>query len=119
MTTLEAAIPTESPRRARTRFLLATSNAVMAAIVAGLTLGATAAAIAAAVMFVVTYLPGLWRTMPETVQANLLAVVGALFILCVLAGTIVFGIQVAFGVALVLAPSMLFIICLIALGNSL
>lgn len=119
MSTLEAAIPTEAPRRARARFLLATSNAVMAAIVAGLTLGTTAAAIAATVMFVVTYLPGLWRTMPERAQANVLAAAGALFILCVLAGTIMFGIQVAFGVALVLAPSMLFIICVIALGNSL
>lgn len=119
MSTLEAAIPTEAPRRARTRFLLAVSNAVMGAIVAGLTLGATAAAVAAVVMFVLPYLPGLWRTIPEIARANLLATAGALFIVCVIAGTVMFGIQVAFGVALVLAPVMLFIICVIALGNSL
>ena len=119
MSTLEAAIPTEAPRRARTRFLLAVSNAVMAAIVAGLTLGATAAAIAAVVMFVLTYLPGLWRALSERAQANVLAAVGALFIVCVIAGSVLLGIQVAFAVALVLAPTMLAIICLIALGNSL
>ncbi len=55
----------------------------------------------------------------ESTQAHCLAIVGALFILAVAAGSVWWGIWFAFCFALVLAPVMLVVVCMLARANSL
>ncbi len=119
MSTLEAAIGTETPERERARLFLALANATMAAIVGALTLGPAVAVIGALAMLLLPYLPLLWQKILELNGPNQLACAMAFAILLVALGVVIWGIKFAFDIALVLAPTMLVVVCLLARANSL
>ena len=119
MSALEAALATDTPRRARVRMTLALANAAMAAFICASMFGPAPAALAALAMLVLPYYSLLRRIVSDMVIADKAASLAAAFILTVVAGTIIGGIKVAFSVALVLAPAMLITVCILARADSL
>lgn len=112
-----AAYAEETPERKRARLVLAIMNSLMAAFVGGLTLGPWVAVIGALLMAALPYAPVLWRVIPEWAQANVIAAITATFLLSAILGTIIWGISVAFYIALALVPVMLALITALALSN--
>jgi hypothetical protein len=119
MSTLEAAIATQSPKQERARLVLALANAAMAAIVGAWMFGAAAAAIGGLAMLLLPYLPFLRQSFLKLNQPNQIACMAAFCVLGVVAGVLVWGIVFAFNIALLLAPVMLVTICVLARANSL
>lgn len=119
MSTLEAAFATEAPNRERARLFLALANAAMAGVVGALTLGAAVAVIGALAMLILAYLPILWQGYLGLDKPNKIACRLALCVLGIAAGAVVWGIQFAFGFAVVLAPVMLAVVAVLAGANSL
>lgn len=107
----------ETPQRKRARLTLAIMNAAMAGTIGALTIGPWVAVIGALAMAALPYAPVLWRVIPEWAQANIIAAATAVFLLCAIVGTIIWGLSVAFYIALALVPVMLALIPAIALSN--
>lgn len=107
----------ETPQRKRARMTLAIMNAAMAGTVGALTIGPWVAVIGALAMAALPYAPVLWRVIPEWAQANIIAAATAVFLSCAIVGTIIWGLSVAFYIALALVPVMLALIPAIALSN--
>jgi hypothetical protein len=112
-----AACIAETPDRKRARMALAIMNSCMTGTIALLTIGPWTAVIGALVMGALPYAPVLWRIIPAWAQANILAAGVAVFLICAILGTIIWGFSVAFYLALALVPVMLGLIPAIALSN--
>jgi hypothetical protein len=107
----------ETPERRRARLTLSIMNAAMAAFIGAMIFGPWTAVIGALAMATLPYAQVLWRVIPEWAQANVIAAGVAVFLLCAILGTIIWGMSVAFYIALALVPVMLAIIPAIALNN--
>lgn len=112
-----AAYSEETPQRKRARLTLAIMNSAMAGTIGALTIGPWVAVIGALAMAALPYAPVLWRVIPEWAQSNIITAATAVFLLCAILGTIIWGLSVAFYIALALVPVMLALIPAIALSN--
>jgi hypothetical protein len=92
------------------RYVLSVANAVMAAIVGTLTLGIGVGIVGALVLAVLPFWPLIYSGIVAWVKENPLGAVLGGFLLFWILGTVIFGLSFAFGVALVLAPTMIVII---------
>lgn len=117
MSDAKSAAYEETPQRKRARMALAIMNSAMAGAIGALTLGPWVAVLGALAMAALPYAPVLWRVIPEWAQANIITAMAALFLLCAILGTIIWGLSVAFYIALALVPIMLGLIPAIALSN--
>jgi hypothetical protein len=92
------------------RYGLAVANAVMAAIVGTLTLGIGAGIVGALVLAVLPFWSLIYPAVVAWVRENPLGACLGGFLLFWIAGTVVWGLAFAFGIALVLAPTMIVVI---------
>jgi hypothetical protein len=117
MSDAKSAAHEETPQRKRARMTLAIMNSAMAGVIGALTLGPWVAVLGALAMAALPYAPVLWRVIPEWAQANIITAITALFLLCTVLGTIIWGLSFAFYIALALVPIMLGLIPAIALSS--
>ncbi len=114
MTAADHAAGIDSPSLS-VRYILAVSNSLMAAVIGTLTLGVGAGVLGALVMGVLPFWPVVFPAVIAWVKENPFGACLGAFLLFWIAGTIVGGLAFAFGVALVLAPTMLAVIVLLTL----
>ena len=109
MTAAEIASPIDGVSLSA-RYFMALANAAMAGVVGTLTVGVIAGGVAALVMAVLPFMPIIRPAVSDWAVENPVGVALGGFVLAWILGTVVWGLAFAFGVALVLAPTMLVII---------
>lgn len=92
------------------RYFMALANAVMAGVVGTLTVGAVVGGVAALAMAVLPFMPIIRPAVSDWAVDNPIGAALGGFLLAWILGTVVWGLAFAFGVALLLAPTMLAII---------